>query len=655
MVSPHHRLGPQMKSSSVDSADILSSRGHSDLPRVQPVPSISVSGSNPPPASARPEVVYGNQGRQQLGSSQGQHGRRSHTSSIPSPQRDMGMPQSFQPVGSNAQVSHGKGYPYSSADGNRFMLTNADDSGAVIQNSPPTNMKFHPPPPPPPPPLAASTVATGGEGVPPVILSHPSSSGGAYPHSSLQHVPVSGARVPHYQYHGQHNFPARSQAMTSTSTSNAAYHAASLTQSSAGSVCSSSRVPPYTGHGRGSVPELHVGQATPGIACDPNQPIVVYQDSPHHYGQQQQQLPPNHLLSPPQDDAQGSGHMSLPSYGSGGLQQAPEQVPSGRHVQQPHTRPKDDMYLHHQQKVGGGHGYHFQGAGKQLEGYHTQLDEVEKDSSPPSSMMPPHHGAPLSLNPQSIDQGLQAPPQSRHKRYSHQMPISPDHLKKNLGDAGFSDASGRQQMLRTDGSEPSSVSGHGMMRNDQGRGIILPLSSQQQFGQAGHLPAQHHHNNLMGGPLPNQPLRPASSFVRSPVQESSAGPMKLPPSMQKNATSSMYVSPHDHQHKGVGNIPDPDSDVVSNVSSESGMSSPHGGSQVNVNENTLEKGIDGDIRRAARNVKKQIAGQGSPAGVKGGGVQAPLDPNLICPTCGLQFRIGEIQKFKRHASTCIGP
>ena len=117
---------------------------------------------------------------------------------------------------------------------------------------------------------------------------------------------------------------------------------------------------------------------------------------------------------------------------------------------------------------------------------------------------------------------------------------------------------------------------------------------------------------------------------------------------------SMYVPQNDQQYKGVGNIPDPDSDVVSNaVSSESGMSSPHGGSQVNVNENTLEKGIDGDIRRAARNIKKQIAGQESQAGAKGG-VQAPLDPNLICPSCGLQFRIGEIQKFKRHASTCVG-
>ena len=32
---------------------------------------------------------------------------------------------------------------------------------------------------------------------------------------------------------------------------------------------------------------------------------------------------------------------------------------------------------------------------------------------------------------------------------------------------------------------------------------------------------------------------------------------------------------------------------------------------------------------------------------------APLDPNLKCPVCGNIFKKGEIQKFKRHAETCM--
>ena len=30
----------------------------------------------------------------------------------------------------------------------------------------------------------------------------------------------------------------------------------------------------------------------------------------------------------------------------------------------------------------------------------------------------------------------------------------------------------------------------------------------------------------------------------------------------------------------------------------------------------------------------------------------PLDPNLICPICGLQFKLGEIQMFRSHANNC---
>ena len=34
--------------------------------------------------------------------------------------------------------------------------------------------------------------------------------------------------------------------------------------------------------------------------------------------------------------------------------------------------------------------------------------------------------------------------------------------------------------------------------------------------------------------------------------------------------------------------------------------------------------------------------------------QAPFDPNLICPLCRLQYRIGEIQKYRKHVQYCQG-
>ncbi len=35
--------------------------------------------------------------------------------------------------------------------------------------------------------------------------------------------------------------------------------------------------------------------------------------------------------------------------------------------------------------------------------------------------------------------------------------------------------------------------------------------------------------------------------------------------------------------------------------------------------------------------------------------QVPFDPNLVCPQCDQQFKLGEIQKFKKHTDNCTGP
>ena len=32
----------------------------------------------------------------------------------------------------------------------------------------------------------------------------------------------------------------------------------------------------------------------------------------------------------------------------------------------------------------------------------------------------------------------------------------------------------------------------------------------------------------------------------------------------------------------------------------------------------------------------------------------PYDPNLVCPLCGKEHRIGEIQKFRLHVDNCEG-
>ena len=68
-------------------------------------------------------------------------------------------------------------------------------------------------------------------------------------------------------------------------------------------------------------------------------------------------------------------------------------------------------------------------------------------------------------------------------------------------------------------------------------------------------------------------------------------------------------------------------------------------------ENPLQKELDDDIHQQAAEVIQEVS-KGRQQ-VKND-LQRPFDPNLVCPMCRRQFRIGEIQKFRRHVNTCTG-
>ena len=99
----------------------------------------------------------------------------------------------------------------------------------------------------------------------------------------------------------------------------------------------------------------------------------------------------------------------------------------------------------------------------------------------------------------------------------------------------------------------------------------------------------------------------------------------------------MYVIPG-HVRRPPQQESDPSSSPrVQESSPDSGQSVP---------PNALEENIDNEIVAAAG----QVVG-----GSKGGGAaseDAPFDPNLECPTCGMKFRIGQIQNFREHAASC---
>ncbi|XP_064386017.1 uncharacterized protein LOC135334661 isoform X2 [Halichondria panicea] len=66
-----------------------------------------------------------------------------------------------------------------------------------------------------------------------------------------------------------------------------------------------------------------------------------------------------------------------------------------------------------------------------------------------------------------------------------------------------------------------------------------------------------------------------------------------------------------------------------------------------VKPNGLQDGIDREISEVAAAVSQVTRKEGERDG-------APLDPNLVCPMCMKQYRIGEIQLYRAHVNKCDG-
>ena len=66
-------------------------------------------------------------------------------------------------------------------------------------------------------------------------------------------------------------------------------------------------------------------------------------------------------------------------------------------------------------------------------------------------------------------------------------------------------------------------------------------------------------------------------------------------------------------------------------------------------ENRLMKGLDTEIHDTAADVQANVQSKEEES------LQdAPMDPNLVCPMCGHGYRVGEIQRYRRHVKSCRG-
>ena len=79
-------------------------------------------------------------------------------------------------------------------------------------------------------------------------------------------------------------------------------------------------------------------------------------------------------------------------------------------------------------------------------------------------------------------------------------------------------------------------------------------------------------------------------------------------------------------------------------------------SDSDIEENKLLKNIDGEIHDMAEEVRRMSRRPDTQEVLfDDEDSSLPYDPNLVCPKCGRQYRVGEIQKLKRHmVEFCTG-
>ena len=135
----------------------------------------------------------------------------------------------------------------------------------------------------------------------------------------------------------------------------------------------------------------------------------------------------------------------------------------------------------------------------------------------------------------------------------------------------------------------------------------------------------------------------------SPTNVTQHNPLKVV-DFQTPVDKTNFNSPSKHEHNNVDQDSTGEAIQLTCFSKVEDQSNPIEDSTA-LFENPLQKELDDEIHQQAAQVIQEVSRRGREAKTD---LQRPFDPNLVCPMCRKQFRIGEIQKFRRHVNTCTG-
>ena len=314
------------------------------------------------------------------------------------------------------------------------------------------------------------------------------------------------------------------------------------------------------------------------------------------------------------------------------------------------SRGQDQGYPHNQQYPQTNQSnqqYPTTSQGYQLNQQHPKMNQGYQSKQPTNSSYPQNQQFPPTGQPYNVP-NQQMQPGGQDQGYPHNQRKPPSYNTPNQGQAGGDQLQGAG-VRRQDPPPPL----HGGHIDNEGTYSAQSLSPQGPYGgSAGDVPPKvrqvpgpvaaprsgaqslsTHGQGPYGGSAVNVPQEvrqeqgprpsiPSLRYGRRTVQEKS---QSSPPTYQR-AYSDQPCQPHQLlQH-----------DELAQTSPENETSE----------KNVLLRGIDDDIHHVA----EQLQGVSDEEDTSLEQVQ--FDPNLVCPYCMKQFRLGEIQKCKRHVKEC---
>ena len=236
-------------------------------------------------------------------------------------------------------------------------------------------------------------------------------------------------------------------------------------------------------------------------------------------------------------------------------------------------------------------------------------------------------------------------------QHTHQPGIRAQHGQQPVIQHGAMQ-SGQQPGIQHGAIQPGQQPGiqHGAMQPGQQPGMqhgaMQPGQQPDAQQMGGANPNVHFYNPQQNLPMTNAPSQPYQQGSPPRSQHPRSPKPGAPVNIPQSHDPAVSRAAGGQQQPGVYPAPNPQT-----------PQSKRPLNPLTPQENVLLQSIETDISEAAAEVRSEVFTSMSSVESTPGGdepMSLPQDPNLVCPMCKRQFKIGQIQSYRAHVDTCTG-